>query len=262
LRLRPNERVLAVPVATGKTVKAGECLAEILDGEAWMRLQELKRARLDALVARAELPSKQSRLERLDAELKAQRELWKAVEPASVERRVFSLQEKRDELSEQIQLLQLRVADSTNLASGEGVLGGSLDSQIKQLETQLSTSQVLAPFDGSIAFVASEPKRAAVGETVLELWDTNVVVRAEVLQHHLPHISAGCRADVSLDFSGNPPIPASVESIESKADAAAGEAYPTFGVRLKLEGVAAQLRPGMRVSVRIYPQKGGNPGSP
>jgi len=252
LRLRPSERVLAVHVTAGKVVKAGDPLAEIFDGDAWIRLQDLKRTRLESLLSRSELRSKVDRLGQVETELKAQLRLWKEVEPASAERRVFVLREKRDELQEQVELLRLRVADSTNLVHADGSVASALDEQINKLETQLASPLIVAPFDGRVAFLGSDPTRSTAGETVLEFWDTNVVVRAEVLQHQLPLVSKGCRAEVSLDFSDSKPVAAIVDDIEMRAETQPGETYPTYGVRLVLDSAAEQLRPGMRVSVRIH----------
>jgi len=98
---------------------------------------------------------------------------------------------------------------------------------------------------------------------VLEFWDTNVVVRAEVLQHQLPHVSTGCRAEVSLDFSDSKPVAAIVDAVEMRAETQPGETYPTYGVRLVLDSAAERLRPGMRVSVRIHSDRRTvNPASP
>jgi multidrug efflux pump subunit AcrA (membrane-fusion protein) len=252
LRLRPNERVLAVHVTAGEVVKAGDPLAEIFDGEAWMRLQDLKRTRLDSLLSRSELRSKVDRLDHVEAELKTQLNLWKEVEPASAERRVLLLRDKRDELQEQVALLRLRVADSTNLVYANGSVAASVDEQINKLEAQLASPVIVAPFNGRVAFLGSDPTRSTAGETVLEFWDTNIVVRAEVLQHQLPLVSKGCRAEVSLDFSDSKPVAAIVDAVEMRAETQPGETYPTYGVRLALDSTADRLRPGMRVSVRIH----------
>ena len=263
LRLRPSERVLAVHVTAGKVVKAGEPLAEIFDGEAWMRLQDLKRTRLESLLSRRELSSKVDRLDHMETEMKTQLSLWKEVEPASAERRVLALRDKRDELQEQVELLRLRIADSTNIVHTDGSVVAAIDEQINQLETQLASPLIVAPFDGRVAFLGSDPTRLTAGETVLEFWDTNVVVRAEVLQHQLPHVSTGCRAEVSLDFSDSKPVAAIVDAVEMRAETQPGETYPTYGVRLVLDSAAERLRPGMRVSVRIHSDRRTvNPASP
>jgi multidrug resistance efflux pump len=190
----------------------------------------------------------------METELKTQFSLWKEVEPASAERRVFVLRDKRDELQEQVALLRLRVADSTNIVLADGAVAASYDAQVKQLEAQLASPLIVAPFGGRVAYLGPDPARLAVGEKVLELWDTNVVVRAEVLQHQLAHISKGCRAEVSLDFTDTKPAAATVDAVEMLAETQAGGAYPTFGVKLVLDAPTEQLKPGMRVSVRIHPE--------
>ena len=251
LRLRPAERVMSARLAVGDEAKTGDPLAEIFDGEAWTRLLDLKRMRLESLLSRNELKLKADRLARVEDELKAQLGLWQAVEPSSAERRVAALREKRDELSEQVELLRLRISDPANIISATGPMPAALETQIKNLEAQLASALVVAPFSGRVAYVTSHPTRLAAGETVLEFWDTNVVVRAEVLQHQLAHVTRGCQAEVSLDFSDEKPARATVDAVEMRAEIQAGEAHPTFGVRLVLDGTTDRLKPGMRVSVRI-----------
>jgi len=50
-------------------------------------------------------------------------------------------------------------------------------------------------------------------------------------------------------------VSATVERVESRPEPQTGEAYPTFGVELTLGAAAGPLKPGMRVSVHIYPQE-------
>ncbi|MGA2138640.1 MAG: efflux RND transporter periplasmic adaptor subunit [Verrucomicrobiia bacterium] len=251
LRLRPGERLLAVYAAKGDNVKAGSPLAEILDGEGWVRLLELKSQKR----ARLELTSKEDRLARLEDELKTQLRLWKDIEPNSADWRVRTLRDKRDELKEQVELLRLQVADPASAADTNRSLALALDAEAKKLEMQLASPLVVAPFDGRVIYLAPDPARLGTGEIVLEVWDTSVLIRAEVFQQQLKYIAKGCRAEVLLDFSDEKTVSATVEDVESRPEMQAGEAYPTFGVELILDAAAGPFKPGMRVSVHIHPQK-------
>jgi len=251
LRLRPGERFLDVRVAAGDEVKSNSPLAEIIDGEAWARLAELQAQRR----VRHELKSKESRLDQLEEELKAQVQLWKEVEPDSAERRVADLREKRDELKEQVELLRLQAGnpkEGTNDA--KQALALTIDTQISKLEAQLASPAVCAPFDGRVVYCASNFARLSAGETVLVFWSTNVFVRADILQHQLALVAKGCRAEISLDFSSEKPVPATVNRIEDQPGQSSGETSPTFGIELSPVENPVWLKPGMRVSVRIYPK--------
>lgn len=248
LRLRPGERVLAVHVAEGEWVKAGEPLVEVNDAEGWTRLAELQTQER----ARFELKSKAARLDDLERELDTQLQLWKTIEPDSAERRVTVLREKRDELKEQVEILKLQVADPAATNAAETSLDSVIAAQIAELKTQLA-SPVAAPFDGQVAYGASHPTRLVAGETVLKVWGTNVLVRAQILQHQLANVAKGCRAEVSLDFSDQKQAPATINRVEIQPTLQPGEAYPTFGVELYLDKPCDWLKAGMRVSVRIHP---------
>jgi multidrug resistance efflux pump len=251
LRLRPGERVLDVRVGQREMVKAGSPLAEVYDGEAWTQLRELKSQERD----RCELASKENRLNRLEEDLQSQLRLWKEIDPDAADRRVAELREKRDELKEQVELLKIKVPDSGGHGDTNSSASAPLAAQIHLLESQLAAQTIVAPFSGQIAYCAADPARLAAGETVLEAWDTNVVVRAEILQHQLAYVSKGCRAEVTLDFSDEKPVGATVASIEVRPEIQAGETYPTFGVGLSLDAVGHHLKAGMRVSVRIHPER-------
>lgn len=251
LRLRPGERILAVRVADGDEVKASSPLAEIYDGEAWARLAELQAQQR----ARYELKFKAGRLVQMEEELKTQLQLWKDVEPDSAERRVAALREKRDELKEQVELLRLQAGDAVAGTNDiKPALALAVDAEIGQLEAQLASPAVCAPFDGRVVYRAPDVNRLSAGETVLVFWNTNVLVRVDILQHQLASVVKGCHAEISLDFSNEKPVRATVNHIEAQADQPPGETYPTFGVELLPEENAVWLKPGMRVSVRLYPQ--------
>jgi hypothetical protein len=255
LRLRPGERVVAVTAAAGEIAGSGASLAEVFDGDALARLDSLEKALLERELAARELELKTARLAGLNEELKAQLTLWQEIDTASAERRTAALRDRRDELAEQVELVRLRVK-----SSGREAPVFSIDHQIKALQTQLASSVVRAPFHGRVAFVAQEPMRLGSGETLLEFWDTNVVVRAEVLQHQLVHLAKSDRAEVSVEFSGQKPVPATIESVDARAQSEPGDAYPKFIVTLALEGSAHHLVPGMRVLARMWPEtKEGEP---
>lgn len=249
LRLRPGERLLNVRVAEGALVKAGAPVAEICDGEAWMRLAELQSQQQ----ARFALKSKKARLKRMEAELAAELQLWKQVEPHSAERRVAGLRGQVDDLKEQVALLQVQVAGPTGTNQVEQSLAAAEDAEIRDLKAQLASPVVHAPFAGRVVDCAAYPDRLSAGDTVLKVWDTNVMVRAEVLQHQLAYVTKGCHAEVLLDFSKEPPLRATVRQIEIEPDVKPGEMYPLFGVDLRLDHTPVWLKPGMRVSVRIHP---------
>ena len=206
--------------------------------------------------ARFEYKSKRERLARLDEDLQAQAQLWKNVDPDAGERRLAALREKRDELQEQVELLRLQVANPVGEPDVLQALTASLEAQIQGLERQLASPMVAAPFDGQIAWLADEPTRLGPGENVLEFWDTAVLIRAEIMQQQLLHVTRGCRAEISVDFSKEPPVGAIVESVELRSETPAGASYPFFGIELAPTAAAKSLRPGMRVSVRLFPSPG------
>lgn len=203
--------------------------------------------------ARFELKSKKNRLERMEAELAAEVQLWKQVEPDSAERRVAGLREQRDELKEQVELLQIQVAGPAGTNEVEQPPAGAEDAEICELKAQLASPVVNAPFSGRVVYCAAYPARLSAGDTVLEVWDTNLMIRAEVLQHQLAYVTKGCHAEVSMDFSKEKPLRTTVSRIEIEPDLKPGETYPMFGVDLMLDDTPAWLKPGMRVSVRIRP---------
>jgi multidrug resistance efflux pump len=254
LRLRPGERLLKVMVAEGDDVQEGTPLAEVFDGEAWARLMDLQLR----IRARFELKSKEARLNNLEKELAAQTELWNKVESDSAERRVAGLRDKRDELKEQVELLRQQVANPASTNQIEHSLAAALDRQISELKAHLATPVLRAPFAGRVAYCAPQPTRRTAGETVLKVWDTNVSVRAQILQHQLAYITPGCRAEVSLDFSSEKPVRGTVTQVVAQPETQPGETYPTFGVELTLDEPSAWLKSGMRVSVRIHLDKTSN----
>ena len=257
ITLNPGESVQQVHVQTGQVVQAGDLLVTLSNDQAVTGLAELmlkqkslQEAAQELQLLKLELKLKNERHRALLEKIASEKQLLQQLPAQSSDRQLEPLLTRQLDLEEQIKLMTARAALMQQRDRSNADVMAMLDNRIQKMRGQIEALMVKAPFSGVVAAVSDYPQRLTAGQMILDLWDNSQLsVKARVLQHQLEHIHLGDRAQVLLDFAQRPALPAVVQRILPSDLAPSGDVYPTFGVILKVDAHQKWLRPGMKVSV-------------
>ncbi len=228
-------------------------LAEKKTQQEKLKLELAERARTDKLATQEQ----QSRTE------KAQR---KATQPASLIRRVdyqkFVIDKKQSErllaLARQREILvaQQRQLEWKVIASETA----SLEADVRQMQTALSTLNVLAPQDGLMQHQSNwQGEKYAVGtqifrgQEVAGIADLNsLAVRAQLNERDYTRVSLNARVKISVEGSAGTALTGQIieigRAVRSKSRT---QPIPVIDVLIKLDKTGYKLKPGQTVRVEL-----------
>jgi multidrug efflux pump subunit AcrA (membrane-fusion protein) len=258
--------VVEVAVIEGDDVAKGQLLVQLDDRDAKLALAQ-REAELREAEARIglestrhasnleALPRERNLLSLTQADLKRAQDLLekKAGSQANLDAARQAVERQAITVTQREQAIREHTATLAQLEAARAKAQALRDTAV----LELVRARVVAPFNGRIAQVLVSPgKRVRVGDSLVELYDTEaMVVRAQVPTRHLPAVREARSAGAELRVRGSIdrlPVRAKLLRLAGQADSASGGVEALFA----MEGGADVLRQGrfVRLDLQMPPQ--------
>jgi HlyD family secretion protein len=258
VKISPEDygEIIALPFRDGARVRKGDLIVRLKP--------DLYQAQVDQQTAavssaRAEAISSQAKLEKAEADLKRNRDLF--------QRNLIS---ESDYVGFKTAYDGAKADVNAALANEKGAEG-----YLNQAKDSLSKTVIYSPMDGTVSSLSSEVGERVVatgefaGTEIMRVADlTNMEVRVKVNENDIPNVKVGDHALISIDAYPDRKFNGYIKEIGSSADNSGGSGSGTssqsaggvsdevtnYLVKIRVADRDVQLRPGMSATADIETQ--------